>query len=176
MNVKVVVLIAFVLMLLSSSIGGGIFYFYNSQTTSSTAPSDSSTPAESNTSAESSSPAPSESGCVTNWMYQKDRNKSDLTGPYAECTLENSDEEWCMMPAYIVGGQENIAWKYTNDPNDPACLTNWTYYDKDGNIIKDGVNIERTITWDSGSDSVNRWCPLKTYIEGGKENIAWKYC
>jgi hypothetical protein len=80
-----------------------------------------------------------------------------------------------MLPAY-VSGSSDLLWKYTDDPNDPECLTNWTYYDGQGNIIKNGENIERTLTWDISSDNVSRWCPLKRFMATGKENITWKYC
>jgi hypothetical protein len=118
-------------------------------------------------------------GCMNNWKYSYDNyNKLETING---CTEINSvGKPWCMLPAYVVGGRENVAWKYTNDINDPDCLTNWSFYDGSGNVVKDGINISRTITWDSGSDNTNRWCPLKTYISQGDskplENKSWKYC
>ena len=115
-------------------------------------------------------------GCVQNWRYQQSTSSSNLSGPYTECTRENDTKDWCMLPAYVAGGQENVAWKYTSNENDPDCLTNWNFYDRNGNIVENGTNIPRTITWDSGSDNVGRWCPLRVYVTGGQENKAWKYC
>jgi hypothetical protein len=103
-------------------------------------------------------------GCVNNWKYKK--SDDTITGPYTESTKEGDNKDWCMMPAYKSGGK---AWKYTDDPNDSECLNNWTYYDKDYNVILDKIS---NITMKN--DDKN-WCPTKIYTAGGKENKEWKY-
>lgn len=119
--------------------------------------------------------AVNENGCVKDWRYKKP--DGSVTGPYSVCTKENDTRDWCMLPAYISGGAEGVAWKYTEDLNDPQCLTNWTYYKRDGSIVTKGSNITRTTRLDvDGSESSNRWCALRTYMTGGPENKAWKYC
>jgi len=141
-----------------------------------TTPSSSTEKTPSSSTGTTPSSSTSAKGCVQNWKYQQSTSSSTLSGPYTECTRENDTKDWCMLPAYVAGGQENVAWKYTSNENDPDCLTNWNFYDRNGNIVKNGTNIPRTITWDSGSDNVGRWCPLRVYVTGGQENKAWKYC
>jgi hypothetical protein len=41
-----------------------------------------------------------------------------------------------MRYAYRSGGTENVHWKYTDDPQGPACLSGWQWYEEDGvNIV-----------------------------------------
>jgi hypothetical protein len=104
--------------------------------------------------------------CVNNWYYNTKSSNS-----IAETTTEGSpDKPWCMLPAYFSGGTEGLHWKYTNDKNDPECLTNWTYYDKEGKVIL--ANIDRL----TEEGSIGRpWCGLPVYKSGGVENKAWKF-
>ena len=52
-----------------------------------------------------------------------------------------------------IGGSGK--WKHTDDPNDPACATNWNYYDKNKNLILGNIaNITKQ------GDTKN-WCALK---------------
>ncbi|NBU33718.1 hypothetical protein EB118_05390 [bacterium] len=111
-------------------------------------------------------------GCVNHWKYQ---NGSNVSGPYTGCITDGGDP-FCMLPAYVAGGQQNVTWKYTDNLDDPDCLTNWNFYTPQGNIVKGGTGIPRTITWDSANDVTQRWCPLRTYVKGGPENKAWKKC
>ena len=109
------------------------------------------------------------SGCVNiPWKYDKGSNI--ITGPYTGCTTEDASQPWCMKPAYISGGTQNVHWKYTSDPNDPTCLTNWTYYDSDGNIL--ASNIPRTTT----QGDTRPWCALPVYKRGGTQDKAWQSC
>jgi len=109
------------------------------------------------------------SGCVNiPWKYDKGSNI--ITGPYTGCTMEDASQPWCMKPAYISGGTQNVHWKYTSDPNDPSCLTNWTYYDGDGNIL--ASNISRTTT----QGDTQPWCALPVYKRGGTQDKAWQSC
>lgn len=180
----------------SITVGGGTYYYYQQQTgttaagttagtTGTTAGSTAGSTTAGTTAGTTGSTTGSadtqtnQNGCMKNWKYSYDNyNKLETISGCTE--LGSAGKPWCMLPAYVVGGRENVAWKYTEDENDPECLTNWTYYDGSGNVVKNGNNIERTITWDSGSDNTNRWCPIKTYISQGNskplENKSWKYC
>ena len=102
----------------------------------------------------------------------RDKNyPSSLGGPFNGCSYASTMKLWCMLPAYISGtGFEGVAWKYTDNISDPDCLTNWTYYDADGSVLE--ANIARTTL----AKSDRRWCALPTYIAGGPEGKAWKYC
>lgn len=100
-------------------------------------------------------------GCVMNWKnYDK--------GPYQEC-ISTDGKEWCMLPGYIDGGNENVNWKYTENPNDEECLTNWTYYDSNGDIIKSNIFKTTSLNKDK------QWCALKVFA-GGPEGKVWQYC
>ncbi len=111
-------------------------------------------------------------GCVCGWKYVQDKGHlSTFSGPYNGCSYAGTQQLWCMLPAYIVGsGIEGISWKYTDNANDPDCLTSWTYYDADGSVLE--ANIARTTM----AKSDRRWCALSTYVTGGPEGKAWKYC
>lgn len=71
-------------------------------------------------------------------------NNSSLVDPaaYNKTLHENIFVDWCKdtMNVYVSGDKN---WKYTNNLNDPECLTNWVYM-KDGKIIES--NIARTTT------------------------------
>ena len=105
------------------------------------------------------------------WYYTDDNNKK--SGPYTGCASpDNDSKKWVMLPAYIGGtGKENIHWKYTENADDPDCLNNWTYYDKDKKTILE-TNI-KSIT--KKGDSKN-WCALPVYKKGNPEHVAWTYC
>jgi hypothetical protein len=76
-----------------------------------------------------------------------------------------------MLPAYISGsGERGINWKYTNDENDKDCLTNWTYYSRDGkNVLVE--KIPRTTM----EGDTKRWCPLRVLNSGSSMGRAWRY-
>lgn len=113
----------------------------------------------------------SPAGCVPQrWKYQRSSSSSVLTGPYSGCTADFDIAPWCMMPSYFSGGQQNLHWKYTNDANDPACMTGWTYYDARGNVIV--ANIART----TFARDTKCWCALPVYRTGSIAGKAWKYC
>ena len=57
--------------------------------------------------------------------------------------------------SYKLGGKEDIDWIYTNNENDSRCMTNWTYYDGNGNAI------EKNIGTTTLKNSSKPWCALK---------------
>lgn len=81
-----------------------------------------------------------------------------------------------MLSAYRSNDNkfEGIAWKYTDDDNDPECLHNWTYYDKDGSVI------EAKIASTTMAGSTSKWCGMATYVaeddESKWQGRTWKYC
>jgi hypothetical protein len=101
------------------------------------------------------------SNAVGKWWYN---NRSD--GPFA-CY----GDSWAMLNSYHSGGIENVHWKYTENPNDSKCLTNWTYYAADGMQI-----IARTSGRTTREQATWSWCALPVYRSGGKEYHQWAYC
>jgi uncharacterized coiled-coil DUF342 family protein len=103
------------------------------------------------------------SGCVNQWYYRKDK-----TAPrnflQVGCAIPDNDPSgpWCMTPAYRAGGVQGVNWKYTDDPNDPDCLHNWTYYAKDGTTKVQSDPIPNITTL---GDTKN-WCPTRDYLAG----------
>lgn len=112
-------------------------------------------------------------GFLSSWYYDSKKANTALQGPYTGCTKAGGDTKaWAPLPVYISGsGKENVHWKYTNDANDPDCVNNWTYYDKDGKTIL-GSNISNITNL---KDSKN-WCMLNKYISGGPKDLTWGYC
>jgi len=51
-------------------------------------------------------------------------------------------------------GQEGKDWMYTDDENNPWCMTEWKYLDEKGKVLED--YIERTTM----KNSKKRWCPI----------------
>lgn len=103
------------------------------------------------------------------WYYYVD---GVLSEPMQGCNAPDGDEKnWIMKNAYVSGRlPENYGWKYTDDPNDPECMRNWTYYDKDYNVVERGI---KSIT--KAKDTKN-WCAKPVYKPGGKQGIEWDYC
>jgi hypothetical protein len=102
-------------------------------------------------------------GCVSNWKY----NNTDTL--ISGCGVPDADTKaWCMKPAYKVGGP-SWAWKYTDDPNDPECLRNWTLYNALGVLQQSNVPSITTF-----GDTKN-WCPVNRYVSGNGTNY-YKYC
>jgi hypothetical protein len=102
-------------------------------------------------------------GCVKNWKYGD--SSTVITG----CGSPDKDpKKWCMKPAYKSSGIA-WAWKYTDDPNDPDCLRNWTYYDADNKVIE--ANIP-SITM---SRDTKNWCPVNKYVAGNGA-LYFRYC
>jgi hypothetical protein len=117
---------------------------------------------------------PLDNGCVTNWKStsyafgSRQPSYSDTVVPKCKYYYGNY---YCMLPAYISGGEEGKHWKYVNDDNDPECLRNWTYYDKDGNKKRNDI-IPVTIT-ENGA----KWCALANFREEtSKEGVGWRWC
>ena len=56
---------------------------------------------------------------------------------------------------FVAGGPQTT-WKYTNDPKDPDCASNWNYYNKDGKTFIDVIpNITK-------QNDTKYWCARKT--------------
>lgn len=125
---------------------------------------------------------------VKNWCYG---NYS--TGPF-NCVNEydypaangTSDGvwKWTMLSSYRSGGLENVHWKYTSDPDDSACLENWSYYNENGTKLISAVKGRTTSQFndENRSDSADThvggillhvpetkpmWCALPVYRPGG---------
>jgi hypothetical protein len=73
--------------------------------------------------------------------------------------------------SYRSGGTENVHWKYTNDPNDHACMNDWAYYAEDGTTLIAEIRGRTTLIADP-----RYWCALPVYRSGGVEDRQWKYC
>ena len=111
-------------------------------------------------------------GVLSYWYYDPKKDGSVIQGPFSGCSKVNDIKEWAPLPVYISGtGKENIHWKYTENPSDPECVNNWTYYDKDKKTIL-GSNINRITKL---KDNKN-WCMLNKYISGGDQDLTWAYC
>ena len=63
-------------------------------------------------------------------------------------------DNWCSATNKFIKGK-TADWKWTDNPDDPECLSNWTYYDENGTKIEENIpNITKLGT------SVN-WCPTR---------------
>jgi hypothetical protein len=100
----------------------------------------------------------------------------ELKGPFIQCTdfnpfpNEGGGRSWCMLPAFNdCNAQEGWSWKYTEDEDDPECMTDWVAISCDG--IKTGPFGRTTVR------NGRRWCALPTYISGpNKANVLWEWC
>lgn len=116
-----------------------IVYIVLDSSSSSTAPNTPTTPAP-------STAVNQTSGCVSNWY--------DGTNLINGCR-----DNRCMLPSF-KSGSPNWSWKYTDDPNDPECLRNWTYYDENNNVIQANIpNITRL-------RGDRNWCPVNKFVDG----------
>jgi hypothetical protein len=103
------------------------------------------------------------SGCIYDNLWEiKSKNNDDnlkYKMSFNNTFVKSKNGQWCLLPGYISGnGVNNINWKHTNDPNDKDCMNNWTYYDKDGNIIEKNIpNITKL-------RDIKNWCPLRVYL------------
>jgi hypothetical protein len=104
-------------------------------------------------------------GGITGWYYN-----SWSSGPYA-CYGKDT-EAWTMRYAYRSGGVENVHWKYTDDPRDPACLGFWEWYEEDGVQIITEVQHSTIRDFTTG----RLWCALPVYRSGGLKDRQWKWC
>jgi hypothetical protein len=77
-----------------------------------------------------------------------------------------------MRYAYRSGGAENVHWKYTDDPQDPACLSGWEWYEEGGVNIVAVVRARTTREKSTG----RLWCALPVYRSGGLVDRQWKWC
>jgi hypothetical protein len=102
---------------------------------------------------------------VGQWWYNARSN-----GPHF-CYGLNDNWPWSMLNAYHSGGTINVHWKYTDDPIDIECLTNWKYYDEGGNRLIAQVSGSLTRERDTRS-----WCALPVYRSGGVEGKQWGWC
>jgi hypothetical protein len=102
---------------------------------------------------------------VGQWWYN-----ARSYGPHFYYGL-NDDPPWSMLNAYRSGGTINVHWKYTDDPLDIECLTNWKYYGEDGNQLI--AQVSGSLTRDRDTRS---WCALPVYRSGGVEGNQWGWC
>ena len=107
--------------------------------------------------------------CVRNWKFY-DSMKRIMKGPYDEYTKEGDSRDWCMLPAYFAEGERGVNWKYTTDENDPECLTDWTYYSRDGKKV-----IVEKIPRTTMEGDTKRWCATRVVKSGGIMDKAWRY-
>lgn len=103
------------------------------------------------------------------WYYYAD---GVLSEPLQGCSAPDGDaQNWIMKKAYVSGRlPEDIGWKYTEDPNDPDCMRDWTYYDKDYKVIEKNISSITTLNDDKN------WCPKPVYATNGKRGVEWDYC
>jgi hypothetical protein len=67
----------------------------------------------------------------------------------------------CRRDRYRSGGVEGVDWKYTTFGNDPDCLNNWDYYDRNGIALIKGNIANVTTERDTKS-----WCAINTSSTG----------
>jgi hypothetical protein len=67
----------------------------------------------------------------------------------------------CRRDRYRGGGVEGVDWKYTTFGNDPDCLNNWDYYDRDGTTLIKGNIANVTTERDTKS-----WCAINNSSTG----------
>jgi hypothetical protein len=92
---------------------------------------------------------------VLDWWYNTYDN-----GPYfCYGTVNNA---WAVINSYRSGGIENVHWKYTDDPSDRECLTDWEYYADDGTTFIRQIDGRTTL-----ERATRRWCALPVYRSGG---------
>jgi hypothetical protein len=80
-------------------------------------------------------------------------------------------QSWSMLSSYRAGGVLNVHWKYTDNVNDPDCLSDWDYYAEDGTTLIAKIRGRTTLERDT-----RRWCALPVYRSGGVEYNQWEYC
>ena len=103
---------------------------------------------------------PNDPECATNWNYYEKDGKTLIAAAIQNITNLHDNKNWCALKTpdtfkYVSGSPRNF-WKYTDDPNDPECATNWNYYEKDGKtLIAAGIQNITNLR-----DNKN-WCPVK---------------
>ena len=87
---------------------------------------------------------------------------NDDTRTYSKTLYENLYRRWCDISANP--SFESGKWKYTDDPNDPACLRNWNY-------IRNGIIVESNIASITKAGDTKNWCPtIEAPIYTGGDN------
>ena len=85
------------------------------------------------------------------------RNNSDIEeNLYSKQLYENILDNSCKVRKNYISGNNQIKWKYTDNPNDSECLNNWNYYDKDGKTI-----IQENIENITKAKDTKFWCATK---------------
>jgi len=105
--------------------------------------------------------------CETNWNFYGKNGKTLILGNIPNITKEGDTKNWCALKskpktpanpngANYISGSPPDKWKYTDNPLDPECETNWNFYGKDGKtlILGNIPNITKE------GDTKN-WCALK---------------
>ena len=95
--------------------------------------------------------------CMTNWSYY-DNNNVLVEENIPNITKVHNNKNWCAINKfkYTSGGTEGVDWKYTDDPNDPACMKKWAYYDNKNVLIEGDI---QNITKAGGGD--RNWCAIR---------------
>ncbi len=110
--------------------------------------------------------------CQPKWTYYANDGTTIIKPDIAGCAAANDPKPWCPTnDGYVAGGKQNVTWKYTDDPSDPQCLKNWTYYSGAG------IRLAGPIPTITKEGDTKNWCPIAgSYISGGKLGENWMYC